>query len=298
MKLLKTTPVIALLAVALPAMAEEFPPFFPEGGADQTPVAPQPAPANQPGPATQNQTAPQASIDQRIIGKWEARNETDFAVFGFYPNGMFTLELPNGTFQNYYATNGQRLLSFKDAQHTMLISDSAYQIDGDFLTITTKDNESARFKKVMTAQQPAPQPGQSWPQQPAPQPGQSWPQQPAPQPGQSWPQQPTQLPPPPASINLQGVYYCFAESVPDLKDVKFKYEFTGNTYFVSVISMGKTYTIEVGQYQMNGPYFNYYVTGSSVKPEAIGTTGSTYITPTANGFVIQSKEGYIMKCGR
>ena len=294
MTLIKMLPLAALLATSQLA-AEEYPPFFPDGNSEPTAAAPQQQPTAQTPQATMHNTQ-----DQRIVGRWEARDASGFAILQFMPNGYVALETSQEKKGAHYTADGKTLSIFTKPQAQNKASVTyAYKIENDTLMLTDSNTNQSLALKRFVVQQQAPQPGQSWPQQPASQPGQSWPQQPASQPGQSWPQQPVQTPPPPqpATVNINGAYHCTNASAPN-GAIKWLYEFSGNAYRVSLNSMGKLYMLETGQFQLNGPHFQYYVTGSTVKPDAVGSSGTHYITPTANGFMIQSKEGIIVSCTR
>ncbi len=276
-----TVLVLALATFSGSALAEDFPPFFPESQ-----VQPNAQTNNQTGtnnPATaanQNNTAPATTnIDaNQLVGSWSYSDASASLLMVIHANYQFTFTMTANntpqTTQGFYRVNGNQFLICPD-QYCQQVKGGweIVNVNANSLTIKLGDDQATFVRQNNAAPNNLPPQQQTPPNFP--------PQQPA---------QPTYL---------NGIFNCTTELLPEVL-ITFAFDNTTyKTYISSRMNYGRNTKImtEVGNYQIMGNSF-YYRVNYSVDQGNIGTTGTNYVEMTSNGFNMTAQDGKIIYCRR
>ncbi len=264
MKKVKIT-ALALVFFSCAAMADDFPPFFPNatGTAEAAPqqegnvyTSGNGLYVNESNTVTQQQIPPQTStapqgIDPLIIGSWKITNGGEYIIFTMESSGVIKMNMNGSTKGIYYRTSANNLILYKDAGLQSVQKIIPYTISGNTLTLVI-DGTPTPFQKQnggFEASGPAPAPVHD---------------------GQ-----------------LTGSYSC---TVPGNEAYQFRHEFAGNTYKVFVSSPANNQReslIETGYFQVSGNNFHYQIF-DSVNPQQKGLTGTNQIFITAFGYEMRN----------
>lgn len=263
------------------AMADDFPPFFPENTGDTTveqTQQPQPTQPTQP-VQTGNPAVHQLTQEEMLYqGQWVSSNGKVFFIF---KNELLYIKTPDGVFKTYYRIQNGNLTTCTDiacqqatGQHTVRFNGNSIivNLNGSDITFTKLSSQSTSQTQPMP--QPAPQPVP----QPAPQPIPMPTPVPVPTP------QPAPVPVQQPPMYIEGFYNC--ENIHTKEHgIKFYFEFSQNTYKAYMEYRGMRNLMEIGIYSITGNTFNYTIQ-HAVDPGSIGKTGQNPITLSAHGFTM------------
>lgn len=259
------------------AMADDFPPFFPENTGD-TPVEqtqqPQPTQPVQTGNSTVHQLTQEEMLYQ---GQWTSPSGK--VIFIFKDELLYIKTPDRKIYKSYYRIQNGNLLICGDSACQQTLGQHAVQYNGNSITVDIEGN-SVTFSKLSAQGNPQPQPmPQPVPQStPVPTP------QPAPQPMPVPTPQPAPAPVNQPPMYIEGFYNC--ESIHAKQHgIKIYFEFSQNTYKTYLEYRGMRNLMEIGIYSITGNTFNYTIQ-HAVDPGSIGKTGQNPITLSAHGFTM------------
>ena len=283
--------VTALAAVSGAALADDFPPFFPSGGAQTAPQQPGTAQGSvvQSGGGLHvtpgNTVTMQQGGNNPLLGTWVAADAQGQVILTFSPNGTCSFNIYNQQhFNAYCRTAGNTVYLSADPSFTGKVAQMNYTFNGNTINIDF-EGQPITFQRAQGA-------GAMPPPQPVPGPGLVSPGGG----GAGIPQGGgTTMPmPAPGGAALSGSYLC---QVPANPNIQLRHDFVGNNYQVTVIMGQQQQPIEFGNFTFNGQDFNFTVVQSG-NPQMNGSSGRNMIRMTPGGYSMYLQDGSVLNCNK